>query len=83
MSDTPRTDEAMPDLNFRPYTLDWQRAQQFSRQLERELTEAKRDASRYQIVRRLNKREFAALVDDCLYRDLRFDDEVDKIGGIK
>lgn len=40
MSDTPRTDEAIPDLNFRPYTLEWQRAQQFARQLERELTES-------------------------------------------
>lgn len=51
--------------------------------LEHELTEAKRGAARYEVVRRLNKREFAALVDDCLYRDLRFDDEVDKIGGLK
>ena len=48
-----------------------------------ELERLKRDAARYQVVRRLKKREFAALVDDCLYRDLRFDDEVDRIGGLK
>jgi len=39
MSDTPRTDAAMPDLDLRPYTLDWQRAQRFARQLERELND--------------------------------------------
>ena len=48
-----------------------------------ELERLKRDAARYRVVRRLKKREFAALVDDCLYRDLRFDDEVDRIGGLK
>lgn len=48
-----------------------------------ELERLKRDAARYQVVRRLKKREFAALVDDCLYRDLRFDDEVDRIGGLQ
>lgn len=80
MSDTPRTDEREArngNVLCGSANLD------FARQLERELAEAKRDAARYQVVRRLNKREFAALVDDCLFRDLRFDDEVDKIGGLK
>ena len=52
-------------------------------QLERELTEAKRGAARYEVVRKMNASQFAELLQRCLFQDLRFDDEVDKIGGIK
>jgi len=83
MSDTPRTDAEMPDLTFRPYTLEWQRAQQFARQLERELNEAKRGAARYEVVRKMNAVVFKNLFWRCIEMNLRFDDEVDKIGGLK
>ena len=118
MSDTPRTDAEIPELSYRPYTLDWQKAQKFARQLERELAdarkiaskyddryfatrelltvsteraerlerelnEAKREAARYEVVRKMNATQFAELLQRCLFQDLRFDDEVDKIGGIK
>lgn len=83
MSDTPRTDAEIPELSYRPYTLDWQKAQKFARQLERELNEAKRDAARYEVVRKMNPTDFALLYQRCLHMNLRFDDEVDKIGGLK
>jgi len=72
MSDTPRTDAGIPDLTFRPYTLEWQRAQQFARQLERELNEAQhrirtlieeRDSARIQADHKWELREeFEALL---------------------
>lgn len=51
--------------------------------LGRELTEAKRGAARYEVVRKMNPTDFALLYQRCLHMNLRFDDEVDKIGGIK
>ncbi len=51
--------------------------------LERELTEAKRGAARYEVVRKMTSDDFRKLYLRCLFEDLRFDDEVDKIGGIK
>lgn len=51
--------------------------------LGRELTEAKRGAARYEVVRKMNATQFAELLQRCLFQDLRFDDEVDKIGGLK
>ena len=49
-----------------------------ARQLEHKLATAQLDAARYQYLRTINKREFCALVDDCLYQDLNFDAEVDR-----
>ena len=46
--------------------------------LEHELANARLDAARYQYIRTLNKREFAALMDECLFEDLNFDTEVDR-----
>jgi len=43
----------------------------------------KRDAARYEVVRKMNATQFAELLQRCLLQDLRFDDEVDKIGGLK
>jgi len=125
MSDTPRTDKAIPDLAFRPYTLDWQRAQDFARQLELELTEAQhrirtlieerdsaraqadhkwrlreelesllgtsdveigvervkeaqKGATRYEYIRKLDPREFAALSLFCITSGIHFDTAVDR-----
>ena len=80
MSDTPRTDSMMKFC----FGTD----QEYIRladavKLERELTEAKRDAARYQVVRKMSLRAFMELHSRCLVMDLRFDDEVDKIGGLK
>ena len=52
-------------------------------QLERELAEAKRDAARYEVVRKMNAADFSKLFQRCITEDLRFDDEVDKIGGLQ
>ena len=79
MSDTPRTDAAeykQTDSNP-PEPLGMVDVD-FARQLERELNEANIGAARYEYLRTLNKREFAALVDECLYQDLNFDTEVDR-----
>ena len=46
--------------------------------LKSELNEANIGAARYEYLRTLNKREFAALVDECLFEDLNFDAEVDR-----
>ena len=43
----------------------------------------KRNADRYEVVRKMNASQFAELLQRCLFQDLRFDDEVDKIGGIQ
>ena len=53
------------------------------KRLERELAEAKRDAARYEVVRKMNAADFSKLFQRCITEDLRFDDEVDKIGGLK
>ena len=42
------------------------------------VTEAKISAARYEYLRSLNKREFCALVDECLFENLNFDAEVDR-----
>ena len=47
------------------------------------IKEAKRGASRYEVVRKMTSDDFRKLYLRCLFEDLRFDDEVDKIGGIK
>lgn len=44
---------------------------------------AQRQAARYEVVRRMNHLEFNAIIHRCVRQDLRFDDEVDRIGGIK
>lgn len=79
MSDTPRTDaaaqtcmDASSEWHGEWVPLD------LARQLERELAKAQLDAARYQYLRTLNKREFAALVDECLFENLKFDAEVDR-----
>ena len=48
-----------------------------------ELERLKRDAARYEVVRKMNPTDFALLYQRCLHMNLRFDDEVDKIWGIK
>ena len=53
------------------------------KRLERELAEAKRDAARYEVVRKMNAADFSKLFQRCITEDLRFDDEVDKIGGLQ
>ena len=42
-----------------------------------------RQAARYEVVRKMNPTDFALMYRRCLHMDLRFDDEVDKIGGIQ
>lgn len=53
------------------------------KRLERELTEAKRGAARYEVVRKMSSDDFRKLYLRCVFENLRFDDEVDKIGGLK
>lgn len=47
------------------------------------INEAKRGAARYEVVRKMNAVVFKNLFWRCIEMDLRFDDEVDRIGGIK
>lgn len=87
MSDTPRTD-AEPHVTPSEAEDCWIHNEpmvqaDFARQLERELNEAKREAARYEVVRKMNATQFAELLQRCLFQDLRFDDEVDRIGGLK
>ena len=85
MSDTPRTDEEIldPEIVHQDSHSEGWVSIDFARQLERELTEAKRGAARYEVVRKMNATDFALLYQRCIHMDLRFDDEVEKIGGIK
>ena len=85
MSDTPRTDEEIldPEIVHQDSHSEGWVSIDFARQLERELTEAKRVAARYEVVRKMTSDDFRKLYLRCLFEDLRFDDEVDKIGGIK
>lgn len=48
-----------------------------------ELERLKRDAARYEVVRKMNPTDFALLYQRCLHMNLRFDDEVDEIGGLR
>lgn len=48
-----------------------------------ELERLKRDAARYEVVRKMNSDDFRKLYLRCVFENLRFDDEVDKIGGLK
>lgn len=85
MSDTPRTDEEIlsPEIVHQDSHSEGWVSIDFARQLERELTEAKRGASRYEVVRKMTSDDFRKLYLRCLFESLRFDDEVDKIGGLK
>jgi len=47
------------------------------------IKQEKLGAARYEVVRKMNPTDFALLYQRCLHMNLRFDDEVDKIGGIK
>ena len=87
MSDTPRTDAQNP---ITPSEVDdvWiynapMVNADFARQLERELTEAKRGAARYEVVRKMTSDDFRKLYLRCIFENIRFDDEVDRIGGLK
>lgn len=77
MSDTPRPAAMLQSGRAHYMSL------QLCENLERELTEAKRGAARYEVVRKMNATDFALLYQRCIHMDLRFDDEVDKIGGLK
>lgn len=85
MSDTPRTDAVVApfigrdDVSVEEAGL----LLDNSRQLERELNEAKRDAARYEVVRKMNATQFAELLQRCLFQDLRFDDEVDRLAATR
>ena len=48
-----------------------------------ELERLKLDAARYEAVRKMTSDDFRKLYLRCLFENIRFDDEVDKIGGIK
>lgn len=87
MSDTPRTDAIYPvellDRGIKEHgrTWGWGVVSDFrdlARQLERELNEAKIGAARYEYVRKLNSRQYGALIRDCMTWDLNFDAEVDR-----
>ncbi len=87
MSDTPRTD-SQPQITPSDLEDAWKHNAPlvdagFARQLERELTEAKRGAARYEVVRRMTSDDFRKLYLRCLFENLRFDDEVDKIKGLR
>lgn len=43
----------------------------------------KRNADRYEVVRKMNASQFSELLQRCLFQDLRFDDEVDRLAAIK
>lgn len=43
----------------------------------------KRNADRYEVVRKMNASQFSELLQRCLFQDLRFDDEVDKLAATK
>lgn len=47
------------------------------------IKEAKLGAARYEVVRKMKPSEFELLFWRCISEDLRFDDEVDRIGGLK
>lgn len=51
--------------------------------LGRELTEAKRGAARYEVVRKMTSDDFRKLYLRCIFENIRFDDEVDRIGGLQ
>ena len=43
----------------------------------------KRNADRYEVVRKMNATQFSELLQRCLFQDLRFDNEVDRLAAIK
>ena len=84
MNNTPRTDAAEVTMLRLDGDADVVVAAFFARQLERELiaaqsatAEAAIGHARYEYLRTLNPREFAALYDEALHGD-RFDDLVDR-----
>lgn len=75
MSDTPRTAAAWETWIKNGCA---QRLLLESQKLERELAEAKIRAARYEYLRKLNPREFAALTLFCNTSGIHFDTEVDR-----
>ena len=87
MSDTPRTDAIynveLLDRSISEHcrTWGWGTVSDFrdlARQLERELTEAKIGAARYEYIRKLTIHQYGTILRDCITFDLKFDEEVDR-----
>ena len=87
MSDTPITDAIYPvdllDRGIKEHGRTWGGGavsdfRDLSRQLERELAEAKIGAARYEYIRKLTIHQYGALMRDCMTWNLNFDAEVDR-----